>query len=474
MKKISKLVLKSYLGPLALTFFISIFILLMQFVWKWIDELVGKGLTWDIIAELLFYAAATFVPMALPLAILLASIMTFGNLGEHYELVAMKAAGISLRRIMMPLVGLSVAMCIAAFFFSNSVLPIVNLKFRTILHDVRHQKLAFNIKEGVYNNEIDGYVIRVGKKEGDGSLLRDIMIYDHSERKGNINLTVADSGRMEMTDNGSFLELRLFNGYNYTDQEEYRQRDPAPFRKTRFGEQWRRFDLSSFAMNRTNEDLFKQNYKMLNLTQLETAQDSLRANRQKELDKFQRNYLRNHYYYLSKYDTNYLLPDTLALRKPFLAHFNHTERQHIVDNALQSAQNLSKTIRHHKEHMNNRNRTIIKHEIEWHRKFTLSFACLVLFFIGAPLGAIIRKGGLGLPMVVSIVFFVLFHILSITGEKLARDSVITPEEGMWAASILLLPIGIFLTAKATSDSPLFDADSWKKLFGKLISPFKKS
>src|SRR5210317_332391 len=237
MKKIYLLVLRSYLGPLILTFFVAVFILLMQFLWKYIDDLVGKGLEWYVVMELLFYASSTFVPLALPLAILLSSIMTFGNLGEHYELVAMKSSGISLWKIMRPLIILSIAISGVAFYYSSNVLPIANLKFKSLLYDVRKQKLAFDITEGIFYNGMDGFVMRVGQKERDDRTIRDVMIYNHLEKQGNTDLTVADSGRMESTPDGRYLIFHLFNGYNYQEQYDQKNyRSNRQFQKTKFKE----------------------------------------------------------------------------------------------------------------------------------------------------------------------------------------------------------------------------------------------
>ena len=478
MKKISKLVLRSYAGPLVLTFFIALFVLLMQFLWKWVDELVGKGLEWQVIAELLFYASATFVPLALPLAILLASLMTFGNLGERYELVAMKAAGISLRRIMMPLIILSVVIGIGAFFFSNIMLPIANLKFRSILYDVRQQKLALNIPEGIYYNGIDGYTIRVGIKEKDEKTLRDIMIYDHTDKMGNTSLTMADSGLMEITPDKRYMVLTLFNGQNYYEDMDRKTMATRPFRQTSFRESRHRFDLSAFSMVRTDEDLFRKNYQMLNIRQLEEATDSLHGQLNVKVDDFVKNFTTNYSHFHYKYDTLALM-DTTAdssyqWKGAFLNQFPRDQKIRVIENALIAARNLKVNIGYQKDYVADKNLSIIKHRIEWQRKFTLSFACLVLFFVGAPLGAIIRKGGLGLPLVVSVILFVMYHILSTTGFKYAREGVLSPFEGMWLASAVFLPIGIFLTYKATSDSPLMDTDSWKKLIGRITSLFNRN
>ncbi|HPG33783.1 MAG TPA: LptF/LptG family permease, partial [Lentimicrobium sp.] len=276
MKRLYLLILRSYLGPLILTFFIALFILVMQFLWKYIDDLVGKGLPWYVVGQLLFYASTTFVPLALPLAILLSSLMTFGNLGERYEMVAVKSAGISLSTFMRPLVVLSILISVFAFFFSNNVLPVTNLKFKSILYDVRQQKLALNIREGIFYNGIDGYVMRINKKEEDGITIRDVMIYDHSSRMGNTTVTKAESGTMIQSPDGNFLELTLYNGYNYDEKTDRRNDLKRPFQRTWFAEQYRKFDLSQFKMMRTNEELFRNHYQMLNLKQLTKSEDSLK------------------------------------------------------------------------------------------------------------------------------------------------------------------------------------------------------
>jgi len=479
LKKIYVFVLKSYLGPLILTFFVALFILLLQFLWKWIDEFVGKGLEWHIIAELLFLASATFVPMALPLAILLASLMTFGNLGERYELVAMKAAGISLRKLMKPLIVLSIVISIGAFFFSNYILPITNLKFKSLLYDVRQQKLALNIREGLYYDGIEGYSIRVGEKDSDEKTIRDVMIYDHTNKMGNTNLTLADSGIMEITPDDRYLVLTLYSGQNYYEDLNRKNYNDRPFRHTIFKESTRNFDLSAFSMTRTNEDLFKRNYMMLNIKQLNVAKDSLSTQKERRINDFKKSFVGNYYYFRNKLDTIHendtvISTDSISLMPDFLANFSQGEQRKIIENALNTARNTKTNIGYHDEYIKGREKLIKKHDMEWHRKFTLSFACIILFFIGAPLGAIIRKGGLGLPLVISVVLFVLYHIISTSGYKSAREGALTAFEGMWLASAVFLPIGIFLTYKATKDSSLMDTDAYKRILLRIKSIFKKN
>jgi lipopolysaccharide export system permease protein len=473
MKKIYLLVLRSYIGPLLMTFFIAVFILLMQFLWKYVDDLVGKGLDWDIIAKLLFYASFTFVPMALPLSILLASLMTFGNLGERYELVAIKAAGISLRWVMMPLVILSVVISVLAFFYSNNVLPVANLKFKSILYDVTQQKLALNLKEGVFYSGINGYVMRIGKKDADNITIHKVMIYDHSSNQGNTKLTLADSGRMEQSADGSFLLLTLWKGFNYEEQVDRMNESKRPFQRTRFEEQFRKFDLSGFKMARTNEEFFKKNYQMLNLRQLQTAIDSLDKDLVNKFTDVETSLMSN-YYCLQQAK----LIDSLLAKKPtkannnLLAKYSKPMRTRIVEFALSSARNTKSNIGYNKETLRDKELTLSRREIEWHRKFTLSLACLVLFFIGAPMGVIIRKGGLGLPLVIAVLFFVIYYVISLTGEKAAKGEVLDPFTGMWLSTIILFPIGIFLTYKASTDAPLMDADAYKKFISNVASFLK--
>lgn len=473
MKKTDLFILRSYIGPLAMTFFIAVFILLMQFLWKYVDDLVGKGLEWYVVAELLFYASATFVPLALPMAILLASLMTFGNLGERYELVALKASGISLRRIMQPLIIATMVISGAAFFFSNNILPVANLKFQSILYDVRKQKLALNIEEGVYYDGIDGYVIRVAKKEKDEKTIRNVMIYDHTEVNSPPTLTVADSGYMSVSKNDNYLIFTLFHGVNYDESSDRKKKPDEPFRRMEFEKEVIRFDLSEFTLNRTNEDLFRKNYKMLNLKQLEFADDSLHL----LLDETKQDFVASgitRFYFLNRLDT--IKESDTAIYNRFtepeiLDNFSSQEQAFILDQALDVARKGKKNIGYRIDRIDNRHTTIRKHRIEWHRKFTLSFACLVLFFIGAPLGAIIRKGGLGTPLVISVLFFVIYHIITTTGQKYATDGGWTPFFGMWVASFVTMPLGVFLTRKATTDSQLLDAESWGKALSRVREIF---
>ncbi len=457
-----------------MTFFIALFVLLMQFVWKYIDDLVGKGLDGYVIMQLMFYASSTFVPMALPLAILLSSIMSFGNLGEHNELVAMKAAGIPLKVIMRPLIALSIIISLVGFVFSNYVLPVANLKMVTLLYDVREQKPAFNIQEGVFNNSIDGYIIKVSKKDKDGETVYNIMIYDHTNGQGNTSLSIAEKGKITQTPDKRYLLIQLQNGYNYLERiRNSETMNTRPFQRTHFKEESIRFDLSAFSLTRTNEALFKDKYQMLNIQQLSVKIDSMEITKAYKKSNFVKQMLTN-YYFFSMLDT-LAKPnkDSLkAINPSFLKNFEKEKNPNVISQALQFARNIKDNIEYQRSEREIFDKSINKHKIEWHRKFTLSIACFILFFIGAPLGAIVKKGGFGWPVVISVVFFVVYYVISITGEKIARDGTIDPFKGMWLASVILMPVGIFLTLKATTDSPIFDYATWSKNIQK-VSKFLK-
>jgi lipopolysaccharide export system permease protein len=476
MKKLHKLVVTSYLGPFVATFFIAMFILLMQFLWKYIDDLVGKGLEWYVIGELLFYASATFVPLALPLAVLLSSIMTTGAMGEHYELVAFKSAGISLKKIMWPMVLISSFLMVTAFFFSNNVLPVANLKSISLLYDVRHHRPAFNIVEGVYYKGIDNFVIKVEKKESDGQVLRDIKIYDHSERKGNINLTTAEWGTMAVTPDKRHLILTLYNGINYQESDKD-LRDPGrPFQRTLFEKQVRKFDLSSFDLTRTDEEFFKSSFQMLNLKQLVYFVDSTSNELRIRKEHLEQMYW-NRFRFLDRIDSAYY---TEMGNENFLPWYFDSVTSHVPDQrtiitqAMNAVRQNKEQTQYSHDEFRHRQRHLARYQIEFHRKFTLSIACIVFFLIGAPMGAIIRKGGFGLPMVISVLFFVVFHVISIMGEKFVREGVLAAHQGMWIAPLILLPIGVMLTIKATTDSSLLDTDSYIKPFEQIIQRLLKS
>ena len=450
----------------------------MQWLWKYIDDLVGKGLEWYVVMELLFFASASLVPLALPLAILLSSIMTFGNMGEYYELVAFKTAGISLWKIMYPLIITSVLLSIGAFYFSNNIIPIANLKMGTLLYDIRQQRPALNIKEGVFYDGIDGYVMKVKSKSDDGEVMNDIIIYDHSERQGNTKVIIAEKGRMDISKDTMVMSLILYNGYSYKEEETpRRQRGSYPHLRTSFKIDTIRFDLSSFKLSRSDESIFKDNYQMLNISQLEKSQDTLQLKLDKRRVEMASNVSSGFKYFsapqlYTENDSVKVDSNAVVFSADILANFNHDDQIKVVHTALEQVRSRELYIDAALADNFSRTKAINRHKIEWHRKFTLSFACLVLFFIGAPLGAIIRKGGLGVPVVISILLFIFYHIVSITGEKFVKEGLWNAWNGMWMSSMVLLPLGVFLTWKATSDSGIFNADAYMKPFRLIAEKFQ--
>ena len=447
------------------TFFISIFVLLMQFLWKYIDEMVGKGLEWTVIAKLLFYVSGSLVPMALPLAILLSSLMTFGNLGEHYELVAFKSAGISLKRILRPLTFVIVGLSILAFAFSNYWLPIANLKSKSLLYDIKEQKPTMDIQAGIFSNELDGLSIRVkDKKTIDGvEHLYDVLIYDHSDGVGNRSVITAEEGVLTLTKDKRYLEFRLYNGESYEEDKDGKQKNKFGLARSKFRENVIRQDLAQFELNRTDEELFKTNYKMLNLEQLEAAIDTLSKVRSERLEEFENGLMQSYMHFNSlkeKKDKKKVIIEEPFDFDEFVAALPLSHKKQLMNTASNLGRNSKSRLESISKDLYERTKYINRHYIQWHKKLTLPFACIILFLIGAPLGAIIRKGGLGMPIVISVVFFLLFHILSTTGEKMAKEGSLSPIEGMWMASVILLPIGVFFTLKATSDSALFKADGY--------------
>ena len=476
MKKLYLYITKSFLGTFLLTFFIVVFVWVMQFVWLYVDDLVGKGLEFKIIAELLFYTSITAIPMSLPLALLLALLMCFGNLGEHYELVAMKASGISMWRSMRPLLYFSLMLSVLAFFISNSLIPIATLKWRTLLTDVQRQKLAFNIKEGVFYKDIENYVIYVEKKGKDGSSIYGVKIYDHTDHTGNTKIISADSGYMAMSPNQRNILFTLYNGYNYTDITTDNYKDTRPFERMSFKQEQIKFSLASFDLTRSSEDMYKSYQQMMNIRQLSASLDSLERRYDTKQEAFTQGFERRwgNYNSLSipepRLDTLRAADTGHILVWPLLDHYDEATRTALVNMAVGSAQNAKDNVAFNKIDLSAQTENINKHKKEWHKKFTLSIACIIFFFIGAPLGSIIRKGGLGLPVVISVVFFIIYHLISTICERMAVFGDLNMFLGVWLSSLVLMPVGLFFTFKATTDAALFDGDSWKKFFQRL---FKK-
>lgn len=473
MKKLHVLIFRSYLGPALATFAIVIFVLLMNFLWKYVDELVGKGLDWHIIMKLMFYASFSFVPTALPISVLLASLMTMGNLGEHYELVAMKSSGISLRKILMPLGILAFLISVGAFFYANYMSSYANLKFRSTLEDVRRTKLAFNLREGIFNSSMDGYVIKADKKSGDGSILHKVMIYDHSKMQGANKLIIADSGIMKKTNDGNYLLITLLNGANYEEGRDETMQKKMPFQRINFKKETIKFDLSQFKINKSDEDFFKKTYIALKIDELKKDSDSIMrdANYQSEQLKSS---VKSNFITLSRLNFTNKLFDSIKPdeknNKRYLSLLTKNKKR-VSASALRNAEGVKTSLEFPSQAFADKKELSARYMNEWHRKFTLSIACLAFFLIGAPLGAIIRKGGLGLPLIISVFLFVFYYIISLIGEKASRTG-LSPWLGMWLSTYIFMPVGIFLLYKASIDSNLMNFENYKAFFIKLFNKVK--
>ncbi len=479
MKKIDQLLLKTFAGPFFVTFFITLFLIVMQFLWKYVDDMIGKGIELLVLGELMFYASASFVPLALPLAMLLSSIMTLGKLGENNELVALKSSGIPLSRFILPLVVASVFISMGAFYFSNQVLPVANLKFASLLYDIRRTKPALNIREGVFYNGIDGFsILAQGKGEEDNTLF-DLMVYDHTEGQGNNHILIAEKGEMTSSEDERFLTLKLYDGRQYKEMKPKKDKNTFEHTVLEFKEWEKIFDLSEFNMERTDESFFKDHYQMLSVFDLQHAIDTLNMKiDQRKMNL--KNYLNPYFSFKQKNVDSLIaarnLPPWEESGETPLSYIDKippAQQLAISKRGLSLARNVKSFVNVAGRDINYQKTYLVKHQLAWHRKFTLSVACLILFFIGAPLGAIIRKGGLGWPLVISIIFFIIFHVSSMIGEKLAEEHVLTAFGGMWLSSGILLPIGIFFTYKASRDSRLFNRDAYDQSVQKLLAMFRK-
>ena len=445
----------------------------MQFFWLYIDDIVGKGFDFFTIMRLVGAVGATVVPLALPLALLLSSIMTFGNLGESFELVAIKSAGISLLRFMRPLLVVAIFISGVAFLFENNIIPYANLKLDALKWDMVATKPSFDIKEGVFYDKLEGYVIKLGKKDKDDSTIHSVVIYERNFGLQD-NLMVAESGIMRVTNDKRFMEFKLRNGWRYEERGS-RYNPNTEFIRLGFKEYTKLFDLASFKPSETEDSLFRYNPKMLSVRQLNVAIDSLEEMNTFFYNRAERE-LKPSLSFI-KYKDSAWAPASfamqLAVKDTAKNKKNGSSQVSVIDKAISqinSASNISQVIA---TDYKDRSSSLRKHWVEWHRKFTLSVACIVLFMIGAPLGSIIRKGGLGTPLIFAIIFFVLFHLLNTFGEKFAKEGVTSSFAGMWLSTMVLIPIGVFLTVKAMKDSELFNREVYSRFFKKMGNFFTR-
>lgn len=478
MKKLDKLILQAFIGPFLLTFCVSTFILLMQFMLSYFSDFVGKNLGFDVYAKLFFYFGLNMVPVSLPLAVLLACLITFGNLGEHSELTAVKSSGISLLRTLLPIFVFVIIIATGSFFFNDIMVPKANLKAYSLLYDVTQKKTTLNFKEGAFYNGIPNYSIKINQKSRDEKSMKGVMVYNHSQGYGNTDVTIADSGYMETFNNDMYLRFVLFKGKNYSEMIGEDGRLGHEFVTSEFDKSELVFNLESFKLTRTKEDLFTGNRVMRNINQLHEDADSIHLEYVKANEEAKRN-LTPYYTYISKSAGFYRLKDSkLNPHKPIALKLSDPQIAGI-------AANNARNIRSYTQTTLEKTDLLIKdyrqYFIEIYSKYSQAIACIIMFLIGAPLGAIIKKGGLGVPVIVSIFFFILFYIITNLGMKWAKHDIVPIWFGMWLSNLALLPIGLTFLNQAKNDSRLFDGDSiriafvntWKEL-GSRLRPNSKS
>ena len=494
MKKMDKLVLKAFWGPFVITLSVVVFIFLMRIVIFYIDEFVSKDVGLSEYSRLFSYFAMSTVPIALPLAMLLSSLMAFGNLGEFFELTALKSAGISVVRVMMPLFFAAVFVSIFSFFYNDRVVPWANLKGYSLLYDIKMTKATLNIKEGIFYNDLPGYSIKVDKKVPDSNTMLGMIIYKHengsrSYERGNTQVILADSGRMYMINNNGYLVIELFNGNNYQEVEnaagdrsmvyvtssDGNASKNTNFMQSRFDEYKTVVSMESFGMKRTDEDMFKYHQFMKNIDDLNQTTDSLR----RDYKRAQENLVPNSQQYFSykfQTDNNYGIKPKNGKWVDSLLKVPLTDslKSAVLTNAKNAAEGVRNFATSNAEYLENKRKSGNEYELEKLHKYTQAFSCFVMFLIGAPLGAIIKKGGFGVPVLVSIVFFILLYVLTIQGDKFVKEGLLDVTVGAWLANAILLLSGLYFVEKARNDSRLFEKDVyqmyWKKFREKYFRP----
>lgn len=482
-KTIDKLLVKSFLPPFVMAYFVAMFVLIMQFLWKYIDDIVGKGLGVGIILELLGYLSMTLVPMALPIAVLIASVMVMGNMAERYELASMKSAGIPLSRIMGSLMVLGAIIMMFSYVVSNYIIPVSNLKFHSRLHDIRNQQPALSLEESTFNDDFKDVVIRIGKKGKNNRDLREVMLYDHSRaRKDEKHTMIAERGEMYTTKDEKYMILSLKDGTHYQDVVNNTGIDKGkhPFIRTSFKELEKVFDLSQFDLDRTDESLFKGHQRMMNSKQLYQALDSIDIRDELMISNLKRN-SKAYFYFRSKTSRDTfdfyspmdlsIIPDTtVASIIDFIPKYKRPE-------VFRKATTLSRRVKDYTRSANNsllnNQKSRINHLLELHHKYAFAFACFMFLFIGAPMGAIVRKGGFGWPILIAIIFFMLFVVFLIVGEKLGKEQVLNAVAAGWLPNLVLFPVGMFLTYKAMRDSKMLSASTYTNLFKSIGRIFNK-
>ncbi|MCR9173260.1 MAG: LptF/LptG family permease [bacterium] len=488
MKRLYFFSIRSFAGPFLATFAISMFMLVMQFFWKYIDDLMGKGIELSVVVELIFYASAGLIPLALPLAILLSSVMTFGNLSENNELTALKSSGLSLYRIIQPLFALVVVIALFTFYFSNYVIPVANLKWHTIIWDIQNTKIAAVITPGVYNHEFTDYVIKVD--EGEDNQFKGIIIHDHSV-PNEIKTVRAKSGKLYKAANGKALFFELKDGYVVEELEPvtpkklpngtiHRSKKNHPARKSSFKYAQYKILLDGFEMQKTTDDFLKNKHEMLNVFQISHATDSIRGKSRYFLDNFTKSIQSKHPYFNAQ---SYKNNDQVKVKATVDNGDNKDEkkleaatgiitfdkltlqqRKDAVNRARSTIRSINRNLKDQRVFIDNIEKDMDGYMVEFNRKFALTVSIIVLFFIGAPLGAIVGRGGFGAPVIIAALLFMLYYVLISVGDSMAQARTVPPWLGMWFSAFVLAPIAFFVTRAAAKDIPINSGEYWRKLF----------
>ena len=481
MKRLDRFIIKSFIGPFFAILFVVVFILVMQFLWLYIDELVGKGLSMKVILEFLAWGSATMLPLSLPLATLLASMMTLGSLGENNELLAIKAAGISLQRVLIPLGIICGIISVGAYFVSNDLIPVAYNKIYTLRDDIGKTKDEIKIPSGTFYNGIEGYILRVNEHDEHTGMMKGVMVYNHTKNKGNTSLTIADSAMMKMSRDKSYLTFILYSGTNYEETNDKKYRDTTlQLQKIDFNKQEMVIPLKNYGFQKSDSSRFDDQVKSMNLKQLQHSQDSIgtldSTDKQENLESMRKARVLR---YNAQLDTNTRnMPSTPFIKEETGKWKSLKDEISALEKARKNAEEIQTTLESYARFRYHHNYTLRLIDIEILKKFALSIACLIFFFIGAPLGAIIRKGGLGVSAIISVLFFVAYWVIDISGTKLAKDGAVGPFAGVFFSSYVLLPTGLFLSWKAINDSAIFGTDTlkniYKKLKAKIMGMFKKT
>ena len=481
MKKLDQFILKSFIGPFIAILLVVVFILMMQFLWLYIDELVGKGLSFKVILEFLAWGSATLLPLSLPLATLLSSMMTLGTLGENNELLAIKAAGISLQRVLVPLAAVSFVISIGAFFISNDLIPVAYNNIYQLREDIGRTKEEIKIPSATFYNGIEGYILRVEERDDETGMMHGVMVYNHTKKKGNVSLTIADSAMMKMSKGKNYLTFTLYDGTNYEETNTKKYRDTTlQLQKIDFHKQEMIIPLKNYAFQKSDSSRFSDQVKSMNLAQLNESQDSIgrvnESGRQKNIEALRRSRTLR---YNAQLDTSSKKRPVSAFLPEDIGQWKKIQDEiEAVEKAKKNAEELQSSLMSFSRERYYNTYTLRLIDIEILKKFALSIACFIFFFIGAPLGALIRRGGLGTPAIISVLFFVAYWVIDISGTKLAKDGAVTAFSGVFFSSYVLLPTGLYLTWKAINDSAIFNVDAilngLRKIKAMITEKFKKT